>query len=499
MTKDLPDWDNENERRFLQRVRPSDWINPKPRTPYDLVIVGAGPAGLAAADEARRLGANVALIERNRLGGNSLNVGSIPSKSLVRAGRLCASVREAEEFGAAPTGPVQIDYGIVLARMHRIRARLAAYHSAERLREKGVDLYFGQARFDTRASLGVEGATLAFRKALVATGARPKKAASIAGLDTVTYRTSTTIFDMDHLAKRLVVIGGGPLGCELAQAFCRLGAEVTIVEANPKFLPREERDAAELLSRSMARDGVTIRLNTVVTAAREENGVKILETVNGGVRDQIEADAILLSVGRAPNVDGLALELADIAFTTDDGVVVNGAFQTTNSDVYAAGDVCSPLKFVNVAQASARLAVRNALLGESGTMQNAIAPWCTYCDPEIAHVGLHVWEARAQNVAVKTFTVMLQDIDRAITDGQDTGFIKIHLEHGTDRVLGASIVATRASDIINEMAVIMGAGIGMRQLSSILHTYPSQSQGVLLAALAFVHDAGSKEVGSTMR
>jgi pyruvate/2-oxoglutarate dehydrogenase complex dihydrolipoamide dehydrogenase (E3) component len=488
----LPTWDSLDESRFLQRVRPSDWSNPLPRSPYDLLIIGAGPAGLEAADEAVRLGASVALVERNRLGGNSLNVGSIPSKSIIRASRLRAAVRDAEEFSATTTEAMRMDYGVVLARMHRIRARIAEYHSAERLREKGIDLYFGQAHFSSPTLLRVGDVSLAFRKALIATGARPRKA-DIKGIDNIDYRTSTTIFDMDQLPKRMVVIGGGPLGCELAQAFCKLGSDVSIVEANPKFLPLEERDAAEVLSRSMARDGVTIRLNTTVTAARTENGIKVLETVNAGVKDRIETGEILLSVGRAPNVETLALEMAGIAFTTGNGIGVDSNFRTSNPNTYAAGDVCSPLKFVNVARASARVAVRHALLDEAATTQTALAPWCTYCDPEIAHIGLHIWDARAQNIPVTTYTVMMQDIDRAITDGEDTGFIKIHLQHGTDRILGASIVATNASEIINEMAVIMSAGIGMNQLSSMLHTYPSRSEGFALAALTFVRDARLRE------
>jgi pyruvate/2-oxoglutarate dehydrogenase complex dihydrolipoamide dehydrogenase (E3) component len=486
MTEDfkLPDWDGLDEELFLSRVRPAGWSNPKPRDRYDLVIIGAGPAGLEAAEQAIGLGFSVALIERNRLGGNSLNVGSIPSKAIVHAARLSSTVRDVGEFGAAAP---QMDFGTVLARMRRIRARIAEYHSASRLHARGVDLFFGGARFSAPDCILADDVALRFGKALIVTGARPRSP-DIAGLDKLEYRTSESIFDLTVLPKRLVVIGGGPLGCEMAQAFCRLGAHVTIIESNPKFLPREERDAAELVSRAMARDGVEIRLNTDITAARIDDGVKIFDTVNAGVDDHVEADEVLLSVGRMPNVEMLGLDKAGIAFDTETGVKVDDFLCSTNPMVYAAGDVCMALKFTNAAQASARIAVRNALAGGTARHSDLLIPWCTFCEPEIAHIGMHIRDARERSIPVKTFVVMMQDVDRAITDGQDFGFIKIHIEEGTDKILGASIVASRASEMINEVSVIMNAGIGMRALADIVHTYPAQSEGIMLAALAYARE-----------
>jgi pyruvate/2-oxoglutarate dehydrogenase complex dihydrolipoamide dehydrogenase (E3) component len=459
-TFSMPKWESFDEELFLHRVRPSDWINPTPSEIYDLVVIGAGPAGLVAAEAAIALGRSVALIERNRIGGNSLNVGSIPSKSIIQAGRLCAAVRVAAEFCTTNTAALQIDYGAVLARMHRIRARIAEYHSAERLRAQGVDLFFGNARFTALNIIEIGGVPLRFKKAIIATGARPA-AVNIAGLDKIEYRTSATIFEMAQLPRRLAVIGGGPLGCEMAQAFCRLGSHVSIIEENPKFLPRDERDAAELLSRSMARDGVEIRLNTKVRAVRLENDVKILDTVNAGIRDKVDCDEILLSVGRIPNIDMLDLEVADISAEVERGISVDASLRTTNPDVYAAGDVCMDLKFSNAAEASARVAVHNALTSANETLDSMTIPWCTYCEPEIAHIGMHVWEARENAIPVKTFTVMMQDVDRAITDGQDLGFVKIHTKEGADTILGATIVSSRASEMINELSVIMSAGVGM--------------------------------------
>lgn len=484
MKNKVPHAKPDDEKTFLQRVRPEGWNNPVARSTYNLAIVGAGPAGLAAAESAARLGFSVALIERNRMGGNSLNVGSIPSKAIIRTARVFGMMRDAEEFGAPIPSEPALEFGEAMARMRRIRTRISEYNSVHNLTALGVDVFFGNARFESASAILVGNTRLHFKKALIATGARPR-APDIPGLEGTGYRTSATIFDMAALPKRLAVIGGGPLGCELAQAFCRLGSHVTIVQNDPKFLPREERDAAEILSRSMARDGMEIRLNTTVVGARRANGTKVLETVNNEVKGEVKADEILLSIGRVPNVEELDLEAAGVALDTDLGIMVDDFLRSTNPNVYAAGDVCLALKFTNAAQSSARVAVQNALMQVQRQQSCTAIPWCTYCDPEIAHIGLHVWEARQQSIPIKSFTVMMQDVDRAITDGQDTGFVKIHVAEGSDRILGATIVASRASELINEMAVIMSAGIGMKALAEMVHTYPAQSEAIMLAAQAY--------------
>jgi pyruvate/2-oxoglutarate dehydrogenase complex dihydrolipoamide dehydrogenase (E3) component len=486
MTKDSPSraLGRCPEEQLLPLVRPAEWKNPQRQDAYDLAIVGAGPAGLAAAEMAIRLGVKVALVERQWLGGNSLNRGSIPSKAIIRSARLYAAIPEADELRTSSIGEPRADFAAVMARMQHIRARIAQYHSADRLRDAGIDVYFGHAQFVGRNCLTVADEKLKFKKALIATGAHPRPSA-IPGLEQVGYQTSDTIFDITAMPRRLAIIGGGPLGCELAQAFSRLGSQVTIVQNDPKFLPREERDAAELLSRAMARDGVVIRLNTTVVTAQVERGVRLLGTVNNEIKSCISTDEILLSIGRAPNVDGLNLEAAGIDLQPERGVKVDDFLCTTNGDIYSAGDVCMSHKFTNVAEASARLAVQNALQGERKRKSHLTIPWCTFCDPEIAHIGMQVWEARRQSIPVKTFTVMMQDVDRAITDGQDDGFVKIHVKEGTDTILGATIVASRASEMINELSVVMSAGIGMRGLANVLHIYPAQCDAIRLAAMAY--------------
>ena len=470
---------------FLQRVRPTDWQNPRPRDCFDLAIIGAGPAGIVAAESASRLGYSVALVERNRIGGNSLNSGSVPSKAIIRTARVGADINEAEEFGVPAPRENVPDFAAAVARMRKIRTRIAEFHSVDSLLSLGVQVFFGHARFDARDALVIGESRLRFKKCLIATGARPRTS-DIPGLEQIGYRTSDTIFELTTLPKRLVVIGGGPLGCELAQALCRLGPRVTIVQNEPKFLPGEERDAAEILSWCMARDGVEIHLNTSVVGAREVGRTKILETVNNEVRGVIEADEILLCIGRVPNVEDLGLDVAAVELGLDHGIRVDDFLCTTNPNVYAAGDVCMPYKFTNAAQASANIAVQNALLGRAQRHTELTIPWCTFCDPEIAHVGLRVLEARQRSIPIKSFTIMMQDVDRAITDGQDVGYFKIHIEDGTDKILGATIVASRASELVNEMAVVLGSGIGMNKLASIVHTYPTESRAITLAALAYV-------------
>lgn len=481
------------QRRLVIIVTDS-YKNPAPEGPYDLAIVGAGPAGLAAAERAARLGAKVALIERDQLGGNSLNMGSVPSKALIRSARLDSEVHEAGESSCAPAPGRIPSFSSVMARMRRIRARISEYHSIERLQRAGIHLYFGAAKFDAPDSLRVGEIQLPFINALIATGARPS-GARIVGLDTVGFLTSDTVFNLTLLPKRLIVIGGGPLGCELAQALRRLGAQVTIVQNEAKFLPREERDAAELLSRCLARDGVDIRLNTTVVGASLENGAKVLDTLNNGQKSRIAADEILLSVGRTPNVENLGLAEAKVAFDCEQGITTDDFLVTTNPRVYAAGDVCMEHKFANVAAASARMAVDNLLCAEQTRRSGLLIPWCTYCDPEIAHVGLQVWQAREQSIPVKSFTVMMQDVDRAITDDQGRGFVKIHVRNGSDQIIGATIAASRASEMINELCVAMRSNMGLLALADVLHTYPSQCDAIRAAAAAFVvdHDFRSKD------
>ena len=473
-----------DNKALAENAHPPSWTNPKPATIYDLAIIGAGPAGLFAAKAAARLGKSVALIERNYLGGNSLIAGSVPSKALIRTSRWYADVRDAEKFGALKGEPLDPNFSAALKRMRRIRARLSGYNSVKRLRAAGVDVFFGDAKFVGSDSVMVEGARLKFKKALIAAGARPTLS-SIPGLDEAGYFTSDTIFEITKRPNRLLIIGGGPIGCEMAQAFQRLGVRVLIVQNEPKFLPLEERDAAQLLSDALARSGVEIHLNTTVTAVRSGNGTKFVDLVSNENQNTVVVDEILSGVGRQPNVEGLGLEAAGIAYDPVHGITVDEFLQTSNSSVYAAGDVCMEYKFTHAAEAYADVAFQNALLSGTEKQSCLTVPWCTYTDPEIAHVGLYVWQAREKSIPVSTITILMNDVDRAILDGEEDGFVKIHVKDGTDEILGATIVCRQAGEMIGSIALAMNAGLGLRMFAKGIVPYPTRSIAMKMAAEAF--------------
>jgi pyruvate/2-oxoglutarate dehydrogenase complex dihydrolipoamide dehydrogenase (E3) component len=366
----------------------------------------------------------------------------------------------------------------------RIRNRIGRYDSVERLKAAGIDVFFGAARFKDRRAIEVDGKTLRFKKALIATGVRPLDP-KIPGLAEARYLTNENVFDLTSYPRRLLIIGGGPLGCEAAQAFCRLGSRVIIAQSDPMFLPREERDAAQLLSDALVRDGVEIHLNTAVVAVRMEGGQKIADLLSDDYKLSVSVDEILTGMGRVPNVDGIGLEAAGVRYDCKTGVHVNDFLQTTNARIYAAGDVCLQHKFTHAADASARIVVRNALFLGRKRLSALTIPWCTYTDPEIAHVGLYVWEAQAKNIPVKTFTILMHDVDRAITDGEEEGFVKIHLRDGTDRILGATVVARHAGEMITGLSLAITSGIGLRALARVIHTYPTQAEAIKMAADAY--------------
>ena len=465
--------------------RPADWCNPVPRERYHLLVIGAGPAGLVAARAAAALGARVALIEKQWLGGVSLNSGCVPSQTLIRTSRLYAEMRNATAYGAASPQAVEVDFPMAMARMRRIRARACGVDTAALITAAGIDLFFGTARFVDADTVEVDGLRLRFKKALIATGSR-SLLPSLPGLDEAGYLTNETLFDLTALPKSLLVIGGGPFGCQVAQALCRFGCRTIIVHAEPLFLPREERDAAQLLAESMARDGVKIHLNTQAVNARVEGGKKLVETLNDANVATIAVDEILTGIGRLPALSGLNLEAAGVAYDANDGIVVDDFLRTSNRRIFAAGDVCLEHRYTATAKASARIVVKNALCFGRERLSALTSAWCTYTDPEIAHVGLYVRQARQRGIPVKTFTVLMHDVDRALTDGEERGFVKIHVRDGSDQILGATVVASHAGEMINDLSLAMVAGIGLETVARVIHAYPTQAEGIKKAAMAFV-------------
>ncbi len=457
-------------------------MNDETRAFYPFVVIGAGPAGLAAAEAAAHFGIRTLLIERNP-GTETRNSGSVPSKILIRAARFYGDMHKAAEYGASPPKDVEIDFSLLLERMKRVRARIERLHGPLHLRHAGVELLEGEARFTGHDSLSVGGRTIRFGRALIATGSNPTKP-DIPGLAETGYLNSENVFGLRALPKRILIIGGGPLGCEFAQAFCRLGVKTAIAQDEPKFLPLEERDAAQILSDSMARDGVEIHLNSTVINVRAENGAKIVELASNEYRTILTVDEILAGVGRVPNIANLNLAAAGVEVGTD-GVKVNKYFATTNKRIYAAGDVCLPYRYANTADISGLMAVDNAFFNGRKKIDFQTIPWCTYTDPEIAHVGIHMWGERAEAMSVKTYTVFMQDVHRAIIDGEDRGFVKIHVKDGTDKILGATIVAKHAGEMINTVALAMNNGLGLSALANTAYAYPTQSMAIRMAAMAY--------------
>jgi pyruvate/2-oxoglutarate dehydrogenase complex dihydrolipoamide dehydrogenase (E3) component len=473
---------DEFNRQLVANVHPNEWTNPTPSGRYNLVVMGAGTAGLVTAAIAAGLGARVALIERHLMGGDCLNVGCVPSKGIVRAARAWAAAANGNEFGIPPVTETSGDFGKVMERMRRLRAQLSRVDSAQRFKDLGVDVFIGHGRFTNPETIQVENSTLRFSHAAICTGARAA-APPIPGLNDVGYLTNETVFSLTTRPARLAVIGGGPIGCEIAQAFARFGSQVTLLEQLDRILPREDTDAADIVRNRMERDGVTFALGIKVGAVQRRGHQKLIHyTSHDGKKLELMVDNILVGVGRAPNIDGLGLEEAGVRFDSA-GVTVDTSLRTSNRRIYAAGDVCFPFKFTHTADAMAQIVIQNALfphpfgLGKADT-RSLIIPWCTFTEPEVAHVGMYETDATAKGVKVETFTLPLGEVDRAILDGESEGFVRVHVREGTDTIVGATIVAGHAGSLISEITVAMQAGKGLSLIGSTIHPYPTQSEAI---------------------
>lgn len=467
---------------LLQAVHPSDWENPEPRDVYDLVVVGGGTAGLVSAVGAAGLGACVALVERGLLGGDCLNVGCVPSKALIRSARAIAEARRASRIGVR-IGPVEADFPAIMRRMRERRAGISVNDSVQRLQRAGVDVFLGSGAFTSARTLEVAGRTLKFNRAVVATGGRPI-APPVPGLDGIPFLTNETVFWLTELPPRLIVVGAGPIGCELAQAFARFGSEVTLLGRPPHVLPNEDADAAAIVQRQLLEDGVRLELGVqLVEATSDAAGVRIrYERRDGAASGAAGGDQILVAAGRAPNIEGLGLDAAGVAVTKA-GVVVNDRMQTSNRRIYAAGDVCSKYKFTHAADAMARIVIQNALFYGRKRASALVVPWCTYTDPEIAHVGMYEAEARQKGHDVKTITIELAEVDRAVLDEEAEGFVRVH--HVGGRLLGCTIVAAHAGDLIGEASYVVTHGGSLGDLAATIHPYPTQAEALKKAGDAY--------------
>jgi len=469
------------DRELVDNVHPPDWTNPSPAGRYHLVVLGAGTAGLVTAAGAAGLGAKVALVERSLMGGDCLNVGCVPSKGVIRAARGWHDARTAAERFGAPAAAGDGDFAAALERMRRIRAGISSHDSARRFTGLGVDVFLGDARFLGPDAVAVGDARLDFRRAVIATGARAA-APPIPGLEGAGYLTNESVFDLRERPRRLAVVGGGPIGCELAQAFRRLGVEVTVLEMAEQVLVREDPDAARIVQQALVDEGVVLELGiSVERVERTADGLRRVHFARGGTTGRVDADHVLVSVGRKPNLEGLDLERARVRYG-EQGVEVDDRLRTTNRRIYAAGDVSSKYKFTHVADAEARLVIQNALFLGRKRASDLVVPWVTYTSPEIAHVGLYEKDARERGIEVDTITVDLHAVDRARLDGEDSGFLRVHLERGKDRILGATLVSEHAGETIAQLALAITAGVGMEEIAATIHPYPTQAEAIKRAA-----------------
>jgi len=464
--------DDEDNRRLVELVRPSGWQNPQPDGRYNLVVVGAGTAGLVSAVGAASLGGKVAIIERQLVGGDCLNHGCVPSKAVISASRVAAAVRHASDFGVSTGGSVQVDFGQVMARLRRLRADIARNDSVQRLTGLGIDVYLGDARFVSREAVEVDGRTLRYSRAVIATGARAA-VPPIPGLADVDYLTNETVFSLTERPARLVVVGAGPIGCELAQAFRRLGSDVALVTDTPGVLPREDIDAARYVEAALEREGVRLVLGARVTRVEQEGAEKRVIVDQAGQERVVGGDTLLVAIGRTPSVEGLGLDAAGVTFDRS-GVAVDDHLRTSNPRIFAAGDVASAFKFTHAADAQARIVLQNALFFGRKRASALVIPWATYTDPELAHVGLSSAEAE-RRTDVRTLTVDLAEVDRAVLDGTSDGFARVHAD-AKGRILGATIVAAHAGDLIGEVSLAMTAGLRLGSLSQTIHPYPTQAE-----------------------
>ena len=472
---------DQHNTRLLANVHPSEWHNPvPPRQRYHLVVIGAGTAGLVTAAGAAALGARVALVERHLMGGDCLNVGCVPSKGIISAARAWADARAAAERFGGPTATGDGDFASVMERMRRIRADLSEVDSARRFSGLGVDVYLGHARFTGADSVKVGGAELRFRRAVIATGARAA-VPSVPGIEEAGYYTNETIFSLTQRPAHLLILGAGPIGCELAQTFVRLGSTVTILDRGDRVLSRDDADAARIVEAALRSDGVRLAFGVGLRRIERTGDALRVQFERGADAGEVRGSTLLVAAGRVPNVEDLGLESAGVQLDQQ-GVEVDDRLRTSNPRVYAIGDVASRYQFTHVSDFHARLVIPNALFFGRGKASSLVIPWTTYTSPEVAQVGLTTEEAQRRGIAIDTVTVPLSHVDRAVLAGETDGFVRVHLRRGSDKIAGVTVVAADAGELISEATLAMTNGLGLSALGRTIHPYPTVAEAYRKAA-----------------
>jgi pyruvate/2-oxoglutarate dehydrogenase complex dihydrolipoamide dehydrogenase (E3) component len=446
-----------------------------PDSVYNVVVIGGGTAGLVTAAGTAGLGGRVALVEKHRMGGDCLNTGCVPSKALIASARAAHVARHGSRWGLRDQEP-EFDFEAVMDRVRERRATIAPHDSQERFESLGVDVFRGAARFVSPREVVVGDVRLRGASFVIATGSRAALPA-VEGLAEARPYTNETLFD--ELRARpdgMIILGGGPIGCELGQAFARLGVRVTVVQSAPRLLEKEDPDVADVVRKAMEADGVAVR-----TAARARrvtrSGARVrLELTSPAGDEVVEAEALLVAVGRLPNVEDLGLEQAGVTFSKK-GVTVDAHLRTSQPHIYAAGDVAGGPQFTHLADHHARIVVRNILTPVLKTKADtSVLPWCTFTAPEVGRVGLNETDAKAAGLAHDVWIQPLGEVDRAVVESETEGFAKVITEKGGDRILGAAIVAERGGDLVHEIVVAMRAGVGLKDLSGIIHAYPTYAE-----------------------
>lgn len=453
------------------------WARPR-RFDRNLVIIGAGTAGLVSALVAAKVGAKVTLVEAEEMGGDCLNTGCVPSKALIHASRLVAQAREAERMGLLDPVPVGAANTAAALRYARASIQAVAPHdSAERYRALGVDVWHGYARITSPWTVEVDGTVLTTRTIIIATGAEPA-VPSIPGLVEGGFLTSETLWRVKEAPQRLLVLGGGPVGCELSQAFARLGTEVTVVQKGDRLLPREDQEVSDLIRWRLTQDGVRVMTGQKALAVEWQGGTRAMLLEHEETQSRVPFDALLVAVGRTPRTGGYGLKELGIGLTPKGTVKTNAYLQTLHPNIYACGDVAGPWQFTHAAAYQAWHAAINSLFGSLHRVRldPSFMPAVTFTEPEVGRVGLNEQEARARNVRYEVTCYELGELDRAIVDDTRDGFVKVLTVPSQDRILGATVVATRAGEMLAELALAMRRGIGLKKLFDLIHAYPTYAE-----------------------